>query len=127
MKWIAAIIVLGALEIGTFLYAESLAGAFPVILFMVLTGIAGAYIARRQGLAVLEKIRMSISQGRAPGGTLLDGACILAGAFLLILPGFFTDIMGLLFLAPPLRAFIKPWLLRYFRKVIYKKITIRRR
>ena len=38
--------------------------------------------------------------GRPPGREVIDGALVLAGGLLLIVPGFITDVLGLVLLAP---------------------------
>lgn len=53
-----------------------------------------------------------------PGEELIDGVCILLGGFLLLAPGFISDVLGLLLLLPPTRIMLKPFL----KKLFYKKI-----
>lgn len=79
---------------------------------VILTGILGAALARRQGLAVWHRIQNQLSQGNSPTRELLDGLMILfAGAFLLT-PGILTDGVGFLLLTPPVRKLLRGWLAR---------------
>lgn len=78
-------------------------GVFETILIVVITGLAGAVLARRQGFTALSRIRQNLEQGTPPGDEMLRGALILLAGFLLIFPGVLTDLAGLLLFVPPLR------------------------
>lgn len=75
--------------------------------FVVLTGVAGATLARWQGWRAVSRIQSELVAGRVPADAMLDGAMILAGAILLITPGVLTDVVALALLIPPLRALVK--------------------
>jgi UPF0716 protein FxsA len=72
--------------------------------------LAGAWLAKSQGLRTLAAIRNELADGRLPTARLLDGAMILAGGILLLTPGFFTDFLGIFFLIPATRNLLKGWL-----------------
>ncbi len=78
-------------------------GVWPTIGLVVLTGFAGAALARLEGLRTLWKIRGELARGRLPGNALLDGFAILLGGLLLLTPGILTDVVGFSFLLPPTR------------------------
>jgi UPF0716 protein FxsA len=69
---------------------------------------------RRQGARELANLRSSFQELRDPSEPLANGAMILFAGALLLTPGFFTDMIGLLLLVPPVRAAV----FRYFRKRI---------
>ena len=71
------------------------------------TGILGGFLARRQGLGVLRKMRSNLIAGRLPAGDLFDGVLVLIGGILLIAPGMITDAIGLLLLIPCTRKIAK--------------------
>jgi len=79
---------------------------------VILTGIVGAALARRQGLTVWHRIQTQLSQGNSPTRELLDGLMILFAGTFLLTPGLLTDGVGLLLLLPPVRAFLRGWLVR---------------
>ena len=87
-----------------------LIGALPTVLLVLAISVAGAWLVRAQGFAILTRIQADLAQGRIPAAGLLDGALALLGGLLLLTPGFFTDFLGLFFLAPPTRAIIKQFL-----------------
>ena len=74
---------------------------------MMITGAAGAALARSQGLLVFQRLRSSIGQGQSPGDALIDGVLILAGGLLLLTPGILTDGLGFSALLPPSRQLIR--------------------
>lgn len=85
-------------------------GALNTIAVVILTGVAGAWLARQQGLGVLARVRGSLAQGVVPAAEMLDGLFIVAAGVLLLTPGFLTDLAGIIFLLPQTRAPIKSWL-----------------
>ncbi len=84
------------------------------------TGIAGATLARFQGLSVLRELQERLGQGKLPGQTLLDGVLILIGAALLLTPGFLTDLLGLSLLVPVTRAGFRVWLQRWAQRKLQR-------
>lgn len=67
------------------------------------TGVAGAWLARREGLRTLAAVRRELEAGRLPGNELLHALLILASGIVLITPGVLTDAVGLLLLVRPVR------------------------
>ncbi|PLS16969.1 membrane protein FxsA [Bacillus sp. M6-12] len=119
------LIIVPAFEIGTLVLSGRTIGYIPTILLIIATGIAGAYLAKKQGLETLQNAQLQMRTGQLPGEAVLDGICILAGACLLLTPGFLTDITGFILLLPLTRKMIKPVLLRFIRhRMINKNITI---
>jgi UPF0716 protein FxsA len=78
-------------------------GFWPTVGLVVITGTAGAALARMEGLRTIWKIRGELARGRLPGGALLDGFVILLGGGLLLTPGIMTDLVGLSLIFPPTR------------------------
>ncbi|MEK6712404.1 MAG: FxsA family protein [Nitrospinota bacterium] len=93
-------------------------GTAPTLGFVILTGAAGAWIARLQGLAVLGQIQREMAAGRLPAAGLVDGALVLAGGLLLLTPGLLTDLMGIALMVPAFRRLARAWLLRRLERLI---------
>ena len=89
-----------AVEIALFVRIGSVIGPFATFAVVVATGIAGASLARSQGVRVLSEIRESLEAGRLPTDELAAGVLVLVGGTLLLTPGFLTDFLGLACLAP---------------------------
>ena len=93
-------------------------GAVDTIAIVIGTGVAGGLLAKSQGLAVLDRIRAELNQGRLPAESLLDGLLILIAGAMLITPGLLTDGLGLLLLIPWSRQAFKSWLKRKIQEKI---------
>lgn len=89
-------------------------GVLPTIALVLLTALAGAHLARLQGLSVMMRIRENLAQGFMPAEELLDGLLIFLAGMVLLTPGFLTDIAGLLILLPVTRNMFKRWLRKKF-------------
>jgi UPF0716 protein FxsA len=86
-------------------------GAVPTIALVVFTALLGAMLLRFQGLATLQRTRMTMAQGQVPALEMLEGVLLVFAGALLLTPGFFTDAIGFLFLVPPLRQALIRWFL----------------
>ena len=93
-------------------------GAVDTIAIVIGTGLAGGLLAKSQGLAVLDRIRTELNQGRPPAESLFDGLLILIAGAMLITPGLLTDGLGLLLLIPWSRQAFKSWLTRKIQEKI---------
>ncbi|MCH8016711.1 MAG: FxsA family protein [Acidobacteria bacterium] len=93
-------------------------GAVDTIAIVIGTGVAGGLLAKSQGLAVLDRMRAELNQGRLPAESLLDGLLILIAGAMLVTPGLLTDGLGLLLLIPWSRKAIKSWLKRKMQEKI---------
>ena len=74
---------------------------------IIATGIAGAALARGQGLLTIQRLQQCLSRGEFPGTPIVDGILILMGAAMLLTPGFLTDILGFSLLIPLSRSFYR--------------------
>lgn len=90
-------------EIATFVIIGREIGVFSTIGLILLTGMAGVILLRVQGFGVLRRAQAEIDAGRDPSREIANGAMILVAGILLLLPGFLTDILGILLFIPPVR------------------------
>jgi UPF0716 protein FxsA len=104
------------IELYVLIEAGTQIGVWPTIGLIMLTGIAGAYLARSQGFQLINRIQTDLNAGRVPAGEMLDGAMILAGGLLLLTPGFCTDLFGFILLTPATRGLLKGWLKIWLEK-----------
>jgi UPF0716 protein FxsA len=96
-------IAIPAIEIFVLIEVGSALGALPTMGVIIATGIAGAALARSQGLSAMRQLREALAQGRQVGRSLVEAALVLVAAVLMLTPGFLTDGVGLALLVPPLR------------------------
>jgi UPF0716 protein FxsA len=99
-------LLLPLLEIATFVLVGSEIGALNTIGLVLLSGVAGAMLMRWQGLGLLTRIRREVDAGNSPGREIVHGTMILVAGILLVIPGFLTDIAGLVLFLPPVRDFV---------------------
>ena len=97
---------LPALEIFLMIKIGGAVGAFNTVLLIFLTAIIGIYFAKLQGIQTLKSGMVNLYQNKLPVYEILSGASIAIAALLLIVPGFFTDFLGFLFLIPFTRKII---------------------
>jgi UPF0716 protein FxsA len=90
-------------EIATFVVVGREIGVLSTIGLIVLTGFVGVILLRVQGFGVLRRARTEIDAGRDPSREIANGAMILVAGILLLLPGFLTDILGILLFIAPVR------------------------
>ncbi|PYE33114.1 UPF0716 protein FxsA [Rhizobium sp. PP-F2F-G38] len=90
-------------EIATFIVVGREIGVGATLGLILLSAIVGALLLRAQGLGVLRKLQSASRTGENPGRQIVHGAMIVVAAFLLILPGFLTDVFGILLFIPAVR------------------------
>lgn len=114
------------LEIALLLKAGQVIGVLPTLTIIIITGVAGAGLARAQGLAVLNRIRSELQIGQLPTDAMIDGVMILSAGLVLLTPGFLTDLVGFFLLLPAGRRLIHAKLMDYFQnKIRVQQTTFR--
>lgn len=115
---IVLLVVAPALEIWVLLETGRLIGGWQTFALILLTGFAGALLAKREGRRVYAYARHELAQGTIPTSAILDGICIFAGGLLLLTPGLLSDIVGLLLVLPGTRNLFKGMLEKFIRRRI---------
>jgi UPF0716 protein FxsA len=109
-------LVVPLVELAVIIQVGQWLGVADTIVLLILMSIAGAWLAKREGLAVLRRIRQQLERQRMPGAELLDAGLILLAGALLLTPGFVTDTVGLLLLLSPVRVALRRVLRRYLAR-----------
>ena len=112
--FLLAIIGIPAIEIYLFIKLGSHIGALNTILLIFLSAFFGIYYAKHEGFNNLKSAMAQMVKNELPIYEIISGAALAFAAFLLILPGFATDLIGLLIIFPPTR------------KLIFKKVSIKK-
>ncbi len=99
------VLALPFLEIAGFIVVGSKIGVLATLGLIILSMFLGVFLLRLQGLGLIQKIREETAAGRTPKRELVHGVMLVFAAFLLIIPGFITDIIGLLLFIPAVRDF----------------------
>ena len=105
------IICVPIVEIYLFIKIGNNIGAFNTISLIFITAIIGVWYAKHEGFNTLRSGMSQIVRNELPIYEIVSGAALAFAALLLILPGFATDILGLLIIFPPTR------------KLIFKKVS----
>ena len=116
-SFILLILLIPIVEIYLFIKIGSQIGAFNTISLILITAIVGLYYAKYEGLNTLRSAINQIVKNEDPIYEIISGAALAFAAILMILPGFLTDVIGLLIIFPWTRKI----LLRNIPKKNYKK------
>jgi UPF0716 protein FxsA len=82
-------------------------GALETIALLIVMSIVGVWLVKRAGLGVLARMQAQSARGRVPTDALIDGPLLLLAGLLILIPGFITDVAGLLLILPPTRAVLR--------------------
>ena len=93
-------IALPAIEIFLMIKIGGHIGALNTLGRIFFTAMVGIYYAKIQGIQTLRSGIIDIYQNKAPIQQFITGASIAFAAVLLIVPGFFTDLIGFILLIP---------------------------
>ena len=105
------IILIPIIEIYLFIEIGGQIGAFNTISLIFITAFVGVLYARYEGFNTLKSGMTQLVRNELPVYEIISGAALAFAAFLMILPGFLTDVVGLLI--------IFPWT----RKLLFKKFS----
>ena len=94
------------IEIYLFIKIGSYIGAFNTVSLILITAIVGIIYARYEGFNTLRSGISQLIKNEIPVYEIISGAALTFAALLLILPGFATDLMGLILIFPPTRKLI---------------------
>ncbi len=100
------IILIPLVEIYLFIKIGSQIGAFNTISLILLTALLGVWYARYEGFNTLKSGIAQLMKNEVPLYEMVSGAALALAAFMLILPGFATDLIGLLLIFPLSRKLI---------------------
>lgn len=103
LKLFLAFTLIPLIEIAVLVRLGSAFGFGPTLGLVVVTGLAGAWLARREGVNRWRAVQLELANGRLPATQLVEAFLILIAGVVLVTPGIFTDLAGILLLLPPVR------------------------
>lgn len=106
MRWLSLLAVVTLLELVALWQVGLLLGFWPTVGLIAVTGVLGAFLAKREGLRAFGEWNLAMQQGAVPAVGLVDGLLIVLGGLLLLAPGLLGDVVGLALLFPPTRRLV---------------------
>ncbi|CDG16348.1 FxsA family protein [Xenorhabdus doucetiae] len=105
MRWLPLILIclLVYIESVLFVRIASEVGVLLTLLLVILTSCLGVSLVRNQGIKNVMAMQQKLVAGESPAAEAVKSVSLVIAGFLLILPGFFTDFLGLLLLLPPVQ------------------------
>lgn len=104
MIWFVIFVLWPLAELFVIIKVAEAIGFLWMLLLLILSWPVGTRFLRRQGRAAWRQFVAAIQAGRPPADEALNGALVLVGGGLLMVPGFISDVIGLVLLIPPTRA-----------------------
>lgn len=108
---LSAFILFPLLELALLIMVGSSIGVLPTLLLVIASALVGGFLLRIAGPATAWRARARLLSGEAPEQEMLDGLLLALGGFLLLLPGFISDLFGVLCLLPFTRHLLRQRLL----------------
>ena len=99
-----AILAVPVLEIALFVQIGGQIGVLGTVAQVLASAVLGVVLMRAEPHRNADSVRAALAQDRSPASPMAHSALRMIAALLILLPGFFTDTLGLLLLLPPLRA-----------------------
>lgn len=115
IKLLLAFILIPLVELFLLVWIADQTSLLATVALVIVTGVIGSILARRQGLQAWQRFRGATAEGRLPGREIQDGLMIAFAAALLLTPGILTDIAGFLLLTPAVR--------NVLRQAVFRKLT----
>tara|TARA_B100000927_G_scaffold284822_1_gene274201 strand:+ start:482 stop:901 length:420 start_codon:yes stop_codon:yes gene_type:complete len=115
------IILIPVIEIYLFIQIGAKIGAFNTISLIFVTAFVGVLYARYEGFNTLKSGMSQLVRNQVPIYEIISGAALAFAAVLLIIPGFATDLVGLLIIFPPTRKIIFKKFDKKYHKKEFKK------
>ncbi|WP_042858574.1 FxsA family protein [Dickeya sp. NCPPB 3274] len=105
MRWLPLLLIFlfVYVEISIFIRVAEVLGVALTLLLVVLTSCIGISMVRNQGVKNIMLMQQRLQAGESPAAELVKSVSLILAGFLLVVPGFFTDFLGLLLLLPPVQ------------------------
>ncbi len=111
------------IELALLLWIGEHMGWLATLALVLVTGTAGAMLARHQGWRCITRIQQELKSGETPSATLVDGLLIIIAGALLLTPGLLTDVFGFSLLIPWTRHWVRRRLSGYFRSRVQWQVV----
>lgn len=105
MRWLPFLVlfVLAWIEISIFIQVAHVLGVLLTLVLVVFSSLIGISLVKNQGMKNIVLMQQKLQMGESPAAEMIKSVSLILAGFLLLLPGFFTDFLGLLLLLPPVQ------------------------
>jgi UPF0716 protein FxsA len=104
---VLALIVASLVEIWVIVQVGQAIGATATVLLLLASALLGGWLLRREGAKTWHAFTTALEERRPPAVEVVDGVLVLIGGLLMMLPGFVSDVVGLLMVLPPTRRLVR--------------------
>ena len=117
MRWIPllAIFLYVYIEISIFIQVAHVMGVLMTLILVVFTSVIGMSLVRNQGFKNFLLMQQKMAAGESPAAEMIKSVSLIIAGLLLVLPGFFTDFLGLFFYYPRVQKHLTMKLLPHLR------------
>jgi len=117
VRWIPLLVffVLAWIEISLFIQVAHVMGVLLTMLLVVFTSCIGVSLVKNQGMKNFMLMQEKLARNESPANEMIKSVSLIIAGFLLLLPGFFTDLLGLLLLLPPVQKHLTLKLMPHLR------------
>jgi UPF0716 protein FxsA len=112
--FVLVLIGVAVVEVFAFIEVGRAIGWLIAVVLLLGTSVFGARMLLVQGRLAIQRVSLALSEHRAPGHTVVDGALGFLGGMLLLIPGFVTDVLGALLLLPLTQKLTRRWMSRHY-------------
>lgn len=115
VRWLPflTLFLLAWIEISLFVQVAHVVGVFMTLLLVIFTSVIGISLVKNQGIKNFRLLQEKLARQENPAAEMTKSVSLFIAGFLLILPGFFTDFIGLLLLLPPVQKHLTLKLMPY--------------
>ncbi|SUG26143.1 FxsA protein [Salmonella enterica subsp. arizonae] len=117
LRWIPflAVFLYVYIEISIFIQVAHVLGVLMTLILVMFTSVIGISLVRNQGFKNFLLMQQKMAAGESPAAEMIKSVSLIIAGLLLLLPGFFTDFLGLLLLLPPVQKHLTLKLLPHLR------------
>ncbi|MEN0585971.1 MULTISPECIES: FxsA family protein [unclassified Kosakonia] len=117
MRWIPfiAVFLYVYIEISIFIQVAHVFGVLMTLILVIFTSVIGMSLVRNQGFKNFLLMQQKMAAGESPAAEMIKSVSLIIAGLLLVLPGFFTDFLGLLLLLPPVQKHLTLKLMPHLR------------
>jgi UPF0716 protein FxsA len=105
VRWIPliAVFLYVYIEISIFIQVAHVLGVLLTLILVIFSSVVGISLVKNQGFKNLMLMQQKMEAGESPAAEMIKSVSLIIAGLLLLLPGFFTDFLGLLLLLPPVQ------------------------